>query len=102
MRSDTHFEVRLVSRFGMLRHTRESCLFSDETIDELVTGMLRRHEIEDVEFRLEEAYVPLAFCVQYRESDFTFISRLLQEHGIHYFFEHEEDGHVLVFRIRRA
>ncbi len=37
------------------------------------------------------------FCVQYRETDMDFVSRLLQEEGIFYFFEHSKDKHVMVF-----
>jgi len=36
------------------------------------------------------------YCVQYRESDFNFVSRLMEEEGIFYFFRHEEGKHTLV------
>jgi type VI secretion system secreted protein VgrG len=42
------------------------------------------------------AHDPLPFCVQYRESTFHFISRLLEHEGIHYYFRHEADRHVMV------
>ena len=34
--------------------------------------------------------------MQYRETDFAFVSRLMEQHGIYYFFEHSKDKHVLV------
>ncbi|HZG42274.1 MAG TPA: type VI secretion system tip protein TssI/VgrG, partial [Longimicrobium sp.] len=45
---------------------------------------------------LSGSYGLREFCVQYRESDFDFASRLMEEEGIAYFFEHTRDGHTLV------
>jgi type VI secretion system secreted protein VgrG len=45
---------------------------------------------------LNKTYVSWDYCVQYRETDFNFISRLLEHEGIFYFFEHTEHGHTLV------
>lgn len=45
---------------------------------------------------LQSTYREREFCVQYRESDFSFVSRLLEEEGIFYYFTHEEDKHTLV------
>ncbi|HVT97296.1 MAG TPA: type VI secretion system tip protein TssI/VgrG [Acidobacteriaceae bacterium] len=41
---------------------------------------------------------PLDYCTQYRETDFHFISRLMEQHGIFYYFTHTEDSHVLVMQ----
>lgn len=41
-------------------------------------------------------YQPRVYCVQYRETDFDFVSRLMEEEGIYYYFEHEADRHTLV------
>src|SRR5258708_4872932 len=41
-------------------------------------------------------HVPLDYCVQYRETDFNFVSRLMEQDGIFYFFEHAKDKHTLV------
>src|SRR5690606_948062 len=45
---------------------------------------------------LTASYKPRDYCVQYRESDFQFVSRLLEEEGIYYYFQHTEDEHRLV------
>src|SRR5690606_31952008 len=41
-------------------------------------------------------YPPREFTVQYRESTFNFVSRLLEDEGISYFFAHTQEGHTLV------
>lgn len=48
-------------------------------------------------FALERDYPQREFVVQYRESEFDFIARLLEDEGIHYYFEHADDRHVMVF-----
>src|SRR5690606_4552809 len=50
----------------------------------------------DFEARLTRTYPQREYCVQYRESDFHFISRLLEEEGIYYFFEHAQGKHTLI------
>jgi type VI secretion system secreted protein VgrG len=49
-----------------------------------------------IAFELQRTYPPREYCVQYRESDFEFASRLMEEEGIFYFFNHSEGGHQLV------
>ncbi|WNG41385.1 type VI secretion system tip protein VgrG [Archangium violaceum] len=51
---------------------------------------------DKVRFSLMGTYEPRDYCVQYRESDWAFASRLMEEDGIFYFFEHHEDKHILV------
>lgn len=47
--------------------------------------------------RLAGTYPKREYVVQYGESGFDYASRLLEEEGIHYFFEHKDDEHVMVF-----
>jgi type VI secretion system secreted protein VgrG len=49
------------------------------------------------EIRTQESYDNRDYCAQYRETDLNFISRILEEEGIFYFFEHSNDKHLLVF-----
>ena len=59
--------------------------------------MLRDAGFSDFEFKTTGTYTTREYCVQYRESDFNFISRLLEEEGMYYYFRHEQNKHVLVF-----
>jgi type VI secretion system secreted protein VgrG len=54
------------------------------------------HGFSDFQWKTNASYKTREYCVQYRESDFDFVSRLLEEEGIFYFFEHEESKHTLV------
>ena len=50
----------------------------------------------DVSCELQGTFQPRDYCVQYRETDFAFASRLMEEEGIFYFFKHTADGHKMV------
>src|SRR5262249_19604093 len=50
----------------------------------------------DVAYELQGSFQPRDYCVQYRETDFNFASRLMEEEGIFYFFKHSEQGHQMV------
>jgi type VI secretion system secreted protein VgrG len=62
-----------------------------------VQTILDEHKITNVDPRYKAGeYPPWNYCVQYRETDFQFVSRLLEEEGIYYYFKHEKDRHILV------
>ena len=50
----------------------------------------------DVVFQIQGTFQPRNYCVQYRETDFNFASRLMEEEGIFYFFTHSDAGHKMV------
>ncbi len=53
----------------------------------------------DVDYtRLSKSWAKRTYCVQYDESDFGFISRLMEEEGVYYYFTHSDERHVLVLR----
>jgi type VI secretion system secreted protein VgrG len=51
---------------------------------------------QDFEFKLQLDHPEHEYCVQYRESDFDFVSRIMAQEGIFYYFRHEDTGHVMV------
>jgi len=73
-------------------------IFQDKTTEQIVTEVLTKAGLprDRLRFSLTGQYKPRNYCVQYRETDLAFISRLLEEDGIFYFFEHEADRHVWV------
>ncbi|HRI06478.1 MAG TPA: type VI secretion system Vgr family protein [Nannocystaceae bacterium] len=92
------FELTIVPKAHRLLHRHGSRLFQDKTTKEIVTEVLTQAGVPEkwFDFSLVETYAPRNYCVQYRESDFAFVSRLLEEDGIYYFFQHAKDKHVMV------
>lgn len=97
------FRVTLVPALSLLC-LREDCrIFQDKSVPDIVRELLEEADLaKDVKFELSESYEPREFTVQYCETTFNFISRLLEDEGIYYFFVHTPEGHHLVFGDRPA
>jgi type VI secretion system secreted protein VgrG len=86
--------VPTVWRLGLGRNCR---IFQDKTVKQIVETLLKEWglaEKQDFAFALDPGTTlePRVYCVQYQESDWAFICRLLEEEGIHYYFVHERSG----------
>ncbi len=64
--------------------------------------MFNARGFTDFELRLSESYRPRAYCVQYRESDLNFTTRLLEHEGIYSFYEHSDGKHLLILADGRS
>ncbi|MFW6241722.1 MAG: type VI secretion system Vgr family protein, partial [Thermodesulfobacteriota bacterium] len=97
--SDTRvafYTATLVPWPWLLTRTADSRIFQELSVPDIVSKIFGEAGFSDYEFRLRGSYEPRTYCVQYRETDFNFISRLLESEGIFYFFAHEKGKHVLV------
>ncbi len=92
------YHASLVPQTWRLKHRHDCRIFQDQTTEAIIKKVFESAGIASDHFRfaLSNSYEPRNYCVQYRESDWAFVSRLLEEDGIFYFFEHHEDKHVLV------
>ncbi|MEW7314511.1 type VI secretion system tip protein TssI/VgrG [Buttiauxella gaviniae] len=88
--------LRLEPTLALLRMGRSMRVWQNITVPDVVGKLLGEHHINQVDYQLRNSYQKREYCVQYRESDFDFISRLLEEEGIYYFFKHQENQHTLV------
>jgi len=90
------YEAVLVPTLWLLTRTSDCRIFQDSTVPDIILQILRDHGVTDVDNRLNGSYRQWEYCVQYRETDFNFVSRLMEQEGIYYFFEHEDGKHTLV------
>lgn len=88
-----HFRAEVVPFVWRLTRTCRSRIFQHKTVVEILQAVLAGFPAT---FRLRSDYLPHNYCVQYQESDFAFISRLMEEEGLYYYFEHSADGHQLI------
>jgi type VI secretion system secreted protein VgrG len=92
------YQIRIVPNIWRLSLEKDCRIFQDKSIPDIVKEVFQESGITSdwYEFRLQGTYEPRDYCVQYRETDLDFISRLLEEEGIFYFFEHTEDKHLMI------
>lgn len=90
------YEAVLRPRLWFLSRNRNCRIFEGRTVPDIVKEVLQDGGIGDIENRLSGRYQPWEYCVQYQESEFAFISRLLEHEGIYYHFTHRNGAHTLV------
>lgn len=101
--------VRLGPKLACLAQRFNQRVFTGLTVPEIISRVLHEHGIREGAFSLELAgdYRARDYCTQYRESDLQFLQRLCAQEKIHYHFQHQQDGHCVVFadtqrRFRRS
>jgi type VI secretion system secreted protein VgrG len=89
----TAYQLHVVPKFWLLTQRSHSRIFQQLSVPDILKKVL-----DGLDFALEVqgTFSPRDYCVQYRETDFHFASRLMEEEGIYYFFKHTQDGHTLV------
>lgn len=80
----------------LLTRTSDCKIFQEKTTEEIIRAVFADHPYADFAFELTGKYVPWAYCVQYRETDFNFVARLMEQEGMHFFFRHQGGKHKLV------
>jgi type VI secretion system secreted protein VgrG len=89
----THYRAEVVPQFWLWTRTQQSRIFQHITVPDILKHVLTGLKVV---WEIHDTYEPRDYCVQYRESDFAFASRLMEEEGIHYYFKHAEAGHEMV------
>lgn len=90
------YHVTLVPWLWFLTRTSDCRIFQNKTIPEIIEEVFKDHGFSDVTNRLQGSYRKWDYCVQYRETAYNFVSRLMEEEGIYYYFKHEADKHSIV------
>lgn len=79
-----------------LTRTSDCRIFQKMTVPNIIEQVFREFGFTDFDNRLYGTYREWEYCVQYRESTFNFVSRLMEQEGIFYFFLHEKSKHTLI------
>ncbi len=93
----THYQAEIVPWTWFLTRTADCQIFQQKTIPEIIKKVFQDHGFQDFQDRTQATYPQREYVVQYRETAFNFVSRLMEEYGIFYFFEHDENSHKLIF-----
>lgn len=91
------YEMSLMPWFGFLQYNQDSQSFVKQSVPEIIKSVLERSDVLFTDYSgLSNSYPELDYCVRYNESAFAFLSRLMEQQGIYYYFRHEQNQHYLV------
>jgi type VI secretion system secreted protein VgrG len=96
-----YFRYRLVLRpwFWLLAHRADCRIFLKKKVTDIIEKVFKDAGFSsgtDFKFSTQEKYQEIEYCVQYRETDFAFVSRLMEQYGIYYYFEHQDGEHKMI------
>lgn len=92
-----YYLYRAIVRPAMwyLTQGQDNRIFQNQNVPDILKKVFARYGFS-VEYQLNESYRDWEYCVQYQESDFNFVSRLMEHEGIYYYFTHQNGQHTLV------
>jgi type VI secretion system secreted protein VgrG len=90
------YQATVVPWLWFLTRTADCRIFQEKKVPDIIKEVFRGHGLTNFEDSLSNSYRTWEYCVQYRETDFNFVSRLMEQEGIYYFFKHEKGKHTLV------
>ncbi|MCZ6834573.1 MAG: type VI secretion system tip protein TssI/VgrG, partial [Planctomycetota bacterium] len=90
------YRATLVPWNWLLTRSQDCKIFQSKSIPDIIKQVSKDRGFTDIDDKLTGSYKNLDYTVQYRESDFNFISRLMEQEGIYYFYEQKENKHDLV------
>ncbi len=90
------YQATLRPWLWFLTRTADCRIFQEQTVPDIIKGIFREYGFTDFDEALSGSYRTWGYCVQYRETDFNFVSRLMEQEGIYYYFRHEDGKHTLV------
>jgi type VI secretion system secreted protein VgrG len=90
------YELKVVPWTWFLTRTTNCRIFQDMTVPQVIEQIFKDFGFSDFQDQISGTHNPWTYCVQYRETAFNFISRLMEQEGIYYFFKHEMGKHTMV------
>ncbi|HTW57163.1 MAG TPA: type VI secretion system tip protein TssI/VgrG [Terriglobales bacterium] len=92
----TNYQMEVVPWLWFLTRVADCRIFQNLSIPDIIKKVFQSRGYSKFKTSLTATYDPVDYCVQYRETDFNFVSRLMEHSGIFYYFEHEDGEHTLV------
>ena len=86
----TSYHIEVVPWLWFLTRTANCRIFQNKSIPDIIQQVFSDLGMTDFQMQLKGSFSPVEYCVQYRESAFNFVSRLMEQEGIFYFFQHED------------
>jgi len=90
------YRMRLVPWLWFLSQTSDCFIHQELSLDKVIRKVFDKYGMRDYEFQLRMQHEAWEYCIQYRESAFAFISRLMEMEGMFYFWKQEEGRHVMM------
>ncbi|MGO9109816.1 MAG: type VI secretion system Vgr family protein [Thermoguttaceae bacterium] len=97
-----NYRAEVVPWLWFLTRTSDCRIFQQKSAPDIIQQIFKDQGFSDFKVQLGGKHPMRDYCVQYRETDFNFVSRLMEEEGIFYFFQHEEDKHTLVLADQKS
>ncbi len=92
----SHYAATMVPWIWLLQHMADVRIFQELNAPDIIEKIFRENGFNDFRIKLSGSYDKRDYCVQFRETHFNFVSRLMEEEGIFYYFEHERGKHTLI------
>lgn len=90
------FNMEVVPWTWLLTRYADCKIFHNKAVGDIIQQVFSDRGCTDFRLSLNSTYTAIEYCVQYRETDFNFVSRLMEQNGIFYYFEHEDGKHTMV------
>jgi type VI secretion system secreted protein VgrG len=92
-----NYTATIVPSLWFLTLNKNTRVFQNKTVIDVIKEVLSTYSISPTVDTSAE-YMQMDYCTQYRETDFHFISRLMEQYGILYYFKHSKDDHTLILQ----
>ena len=92
----TTYQIELRPWFWLLTMNSDNRIFQNKSSPDIIEQVFKDLGFSDYKNSLKATYAAREYCVQYMETSFSFVSRLMEEEGIFYFFDHADGKHTLV------
>ncbi|MBS1794065.1 MAG: type VI secretion system tip protein VgrG [Acidobacteria bacterium] len=89
----SYYYIQVVPHVWLLTQKSQSRIFQQKSVPDVLKTVFAGFQVK---YELQETYEPRNYCVQYRETDFDFATRLMEEEGIYYYFEHSGGTHKMI------